>query len=74
VRPRVLLPTLSLRRALSSLIQIVARRNAGIALFLRKLAAECEDNKERMKRAKALKGASLLSDKIHSFLLDYNEP
>ena len=49
-------------RALSSLIQIVARRNADIALFLRKLAAEYEDNKEWVKKANALKGAKAIED------------
>jgi hypothetical protein len=59
--------------ALLSLIQIVACKNAGIAHFLRKLAAEYE-GKEWMKNANALKGAFLLSRKIHSSLLEYTEP
>jgi hypothetical protein len=44
------------------LIQIVARRNTDIALFLRKLAAEYENNKEWVKKANAIKGAKAIED------------
>jgi hypothetical protein len=44
------------------LIKIVARRNADIALFLRKFAAEYEDSKEWIKKANALKGAKAIED------------